>query len=284
MLSRLWIGLVAVVLVVGVIPAVSATSLAGPEPLPLPPLPYAYNALSPVVSETALRTHHTKHHQTYTDRTNAAFTEARRDPTLARIVDQGIEYTLTQLDKFPPALATQIRNQGGGYYNHAFFWRIMRSPREGNMPNPSSRLATAINQTFGSFENFKEQFSTSAIGVFGSGWSWLYLDPSDKKLYIMATPNQDTPISKGYVPLLTNDVWEHAYYLDYQSRRPDYVNSWWSLVNWPVVETAYDQAMRPSGPARPNETPSSPTLAGSVAAVVAASNEVHTEESATLVE
>ena len=191
----------------------------------LPPLPYAYDALAPVIDETTMTIHHTKHHQAYIDKLNAA---VAAEPSLA---GKTVEQLLANLPAIPEAVRAAVRNHGGGHANHTLFWTVMRAPREGNAP--TGTLAEAIAAKFGSVEKFQEQFGAAAAGQFGSGWAWLASGPDG--LEIMATPNQDTPVSQGKTPLLGLDVWEHAYYLNYQNRRPDYIKAWWQVVNWDEV-------------------------------------------------
>jgi Fe-Mn family superoxide dismutase len=191
----------------------------------LPPLPYASDALAPVIDEKTMTIHHTKHHQAYIDKLNAA---VAAEPSLA---GTSVEQLLADLPKIPEAVRTAVRNNGGGHANHTLFWTLMRPAREGNAP--AGELAEAITATFGSVQKFQELFGAAATGQFGSGWAWLVSGPEG--LQIMATPNQDSPISQGKSPLLGLDVWEHAYYLTYQNRRPDYVKAWWQVVNWDEV-------------------------------------------------
>ncbi|MFM8633483.1 MAG: superoxide dismutase [Planctomycetia bacterium] len=198
----------------------------------LPPLPYPTDALAPVIDERTMTIHHTKHHQTYLDKLNAA---VAAEPSLA---GKTVEQLLADLSAIPEAVRTAIRNHGGGHANHSLFWTVMRPPRDANAP--AGPLATAIASTFGSFEKFQETFSAAAAGQFGSGWAWLVKGPS--ALEVMATPNQDSPISQGKKPILGIDVWEHAYYLNYQNRRPDYIKAWWKLVNWDDVAKRFANA------------------------------------------
>jgi len=193
----------------------------------LPPLPYDYNALEPHIDEMTMRVHHDKHHATYTNNLNNAI----QGTDLAGLSIEDI------LRKGIAALPTAVRNNGGGFYNHSLFWRVM-GPRGGG--TPTGELAAAINQAFGSFDAFKEQFSKAAIGQFGSGWAWLVY--ANGRLEVYSTPNQDSPIMEGKAPLLTLDVWEHAYYLKYQNRRPDYVAAWWNVVNWDYVAELFAAA------------------------------------------
>jgi Fe-Mn family superoxide dismutase len=173
--------------------------------------------------------HHTKHHGGYVTKLNAAL---EKHPDWAA---KSIEDILASLNSVPEDVRTAVRNNGGGHANHALFWPLM-SPNAGG--EPSGELAQALSNTFGSFANFKDQFTSAAVGRFGSGWAWLVLDGSGK-LSIMSTPNQDNPISDGFKPVLGLDVWEHAYYLKYQNRRPDYIAAWWNVVNWNQVAETY---------------------------------------------
>ncbi len=198
-------------------------------PYELPPLPYDYNALEPHIDEQTMRIHHDKHHAAYINNVNKAL---EGQTALASL---SVEQLLASLDKVPDNIRTVVNNNGGGHANHTLFWQIM-SPQGGG--EPTGALAHAINTTFGSFAAFKEQFSAAATGRFGSGWAWLVVD-SAGKLSIMSTPNQDSPISQGLKPILGLDVWEHAYYLKYQNRRPDYIAAWWNVVNWPKVAELY---------------------------------------------
>ena len=189
----------------------------------VPPLPYDYNALEPHIDEQTMRIHHDKHHQAYVDNANKALdgTEWASKP---------VEEVLRNLDQVPEEKRTAGRNNAGGHANHTLFWQIM-SPSGGGQPGGD--LATAIDAAFGSFDSLKEKLSQAGITRFGSGWGWLVWDGSG--LAVMSTPNQDSPLSEGKTPILGVDVWEHAYYLNYQNRRPDYVAAWWNVVNWPEV-------------------------------------------------
>ncbi|MEM0963228.1 MAG: superoxide dismutase [Bacteroidota bacterium] len=197
----------------------------------LPPLPYDYNALEPVIDEQTMRIHHTKHHQGYTNKLNAAL-----DGT--EWADKPIEETLANLSALPEDKQTAVRNNGGGFLNHGIFWTLM-SPNGGGAP--TGELAAAIDDTFGSFGAFKEQFEAAAKGQFGSGWAWLGYG-AEEGLHIHGMPNQDSPALHGHAGILGIDVWEHAYYLHYQNRRPDYVSSWWDVVNWDEADRRYREA------------------------------------------
>jgi Fe-Mn family superoxide dismutase len=196
----------------------------------LPPLPYAYNALEPHIDEQTMRIHHDKHHQAYVNTLNTALESA---PDLQK---KTLEDLLSNLDAVPEAIRTTVRNHGGGHWNHTFFWEIMAP---GGSSEPIGTLATAIDNSFKGIAAFKEQFAKAAAGRFGSGWAWLTMDKNGA-LAIESTPNQDTPLMSGKIAVLGCDVWEHAYYLKYQNRRPDYVTAWWNVVNWTEVGKRYD--------------------------------------------
>jgi Fe-Mn family superoxide dismutase len=198
----------------------------------LPPLPYDYNALEPHIDEQTMRIHHDKHHGTYVTNVNNALAN---QPDLAALP---VEQLIQNLGRVPEDIRTTVRNNGGGHANHSFFWPIM-APNAGGQPGGA--LAEAITQTFGSFDAFKDQFSKAAAGRFGSGWAWLTMDGSGA-LRIESTPNQDSPLMEGRTPILGLDVWEHAYYLKYQNRRPEYIAAWWNVVNWPQVGKNYEAA------------------------------------------
>jgi Fe-Mn family superoxide dismutase len=188
----------------------------------LPSLPYAFDALEPHIDARTMEIHHGKHHAAYVNNLNAALD---KHPEL---FDLSIEELLRDLTKIPEAIRTAVRNNGGGHANHSFFWPLMSGSGGGA---PTGELASAISDTFGSFDAFKEKFGTAATTRFGSGWAWLSLD-GEGRLVVSSTANQDTPISDGLTPILGLDVWEHAYYLHYQNRRPDYVSAFWNVVNW----------------------------------------------------
>jgi Fe-Mn family superoxide dismutase len=190
----------------------------------LPTLAYAYDALEPYIDARTMEIHHTKHHQTYITNLNAA---VEKTPELQ---GKSLEQLLSDLNAVPEAVRTVVRNHGGGTYNHNLFWEIM-GPNAGGMP--SGALGQAIESSFGTFEAFKDEFTKSANGRFGSGWAWLV--KKGNGLSIVSTANQDSPLSDGLTPILGLDVWEHAYYLNYQNRRADYVNAWWNVVNWDAV-------------------------------------------------
>ena len=194
----------------------------------LPKLPYAYDALEPYIDAKTMEIHHTKHHQTYVTKLNEALA---KHPEIA---DQPLAELLRGIDKVPEDIRRAVQNHGGGHSNHSFFWTIM-GPKAGGLPK--GKLNDAIAKSFGDFGKFKEQFTAAAAGVFGSGWAWLVLDGKAPggKLAIITTPNQDSPLMKGQTPVLGLDVWEHAYYLKYQNKRPDYIEAWWNVVNWDAV-------------------------------------------------
>jgi Fe-Mn family superoxide dismutase len=198
----------------------------------LPSLPYPEDALEPHIDARTMSIHHDKHHAAYTNNLNSAL---EGQPDLA---GKSIEALLGDLNAVPEAIRTAVRNNGGGYANHNLFWEIM-GPGGGG--EPSGNLAAAIADAFGSFTAFKEQFAKAATTRFGSGWAWLYVG-QDGKLAIGSTPNQDTPLMEGNTPILGLDVWEHAYYLNYQNRRPDYIAAWWNVVNWDAVAQKYAAA------------------------------------------
>jgi len=198
-------------------------------PFELPPLPYPEDALEPYIDARTMSIHHDKHHAGYTNNLNNALAG---NPELA---SKSIVELLGDLDGLPASIQTAIRNNGGGYANHALFWRTMGP---GGSGQPSGDLATAIDVAFGSFDSFKEAFSKAGATRFGSGWAWLYVG-GDGNLAVTSTPNQDTPLMNGDTPILGLDVWEHAYYLNYQNRRPDYISSWWNVVNWDAVAENY---------------------------------------------
>jgi Fe-Mn family superoxide dismutase len=189
----------------------------------VPPLPYAYEALEPHIDKLTMEIHHDKHHQAYVDKVNAALAGTPLESA-------AIEDVLKDLSQVPEDKRTAVRNNGGGHYNHTLFWESM-SPNGGG--EPSGALADAIASAFGSFANFQAKVKETGVGQFGSGWSWLVQDGSG--LAVVGTPNQDNPISAGKTPLLGVDVWEHAYYLKYQNKRPDYIDAWWSTVDWGKV-------------------------------------------------
>jgi Fe-Mn family superoxide dismutase len=193
-------------------------------PFTLPSLPYAFGALEPHIDTQTMQIHHGKHHQTYVNNLNAAIEKA---PELA---NKTIEELMRGIDAAPESVRSAVRNNGGGHWNHSMFWQIM-GPNAGG--EPSGKVADAIKTAFGGFDKFKEQWSAAGVARFGSGWVWLLNDGG--KLSINSTPNQDNPLMEGKTPVLGLDVWEHAYYLRYQNRRPDYISAWWNVVNWDEV-------------------------------------------------
>lgn len=199
----------------------------------LPDLPYAFDALEPHIDARTMEIHHGKHHAGYTNNLNNAIKGTDLE-------GKSIKDILAQISKYPAA----VRNNAGGYFNHNLFWEIM-SPNGGGEPTPQMNITKAIERDFSSFAQFREQFNAAATTVFGSGWAWLCVDKNDK-LFICQTPNQDNPlmdvVSHDGTPILGLDVWEHAYYLNYQNRRPDYINSWWNVVNWQEVTQRYNDA------------------------------------------
>ncbi len=197
----------------------------------LPELPYAYDALEPHIDARTMEIHHTKHHQAYISKVNAAL--EGHDELAAK----SIEDLVSDLGAVPESIRTAVRNNGGGHANHSLFWTIM-SPNGGGAP--TGDLAQAIDGKFGSFENFQSEFSNAAATRFGSGWAWLSVDGG--QLLVESTPNQDTPLSEGRTPILGLDVWEHAYYLHYQNRRPDYISAFWNVVDWDAVAGRFNAA------------------------------------------
>jgi Fe-Mn family superoxide dismutase len=196
----------------------------------VPPLPYDYAALEPTIDEQTMRLHHDKHHQAYVDKANGALEGTEW-------ADKPIEEVVANLDSLPDDIRGPVRNNGGGHLNHSNFWEAM-SPDGGG--EPSGDLGDAINAAFGSFDAFKEKFEAAGANQFGSGWAWLVLDGGELK--VTSTANQDNPITGGATPLVGNDVWEHAYYLKYNNRRPEYLKAWWNVVNWDKVAERYAAA------------------------------------------
>ena len=199
-------------------------------PWEVPPLPYDYAALEPHIDEQTMRLHHDKHHQAYVDKVNDALSGTDWD-------GKPIEEVIRNLDQVPEDKRTAVRNNGGGHLNHSLVWESM-SPDGGGAPDGD--LASAIDDAFGSFDAFKEKFEAAGVGQFGSGWAWLVLDGGS--LAVTSTPNQDNPVTGGQTPLVGNDVWEHAYYLKYQNKRPDYLKAWWNVVDWGKVAERYAAA------------------------------------------
>lgn len=196
----------------------------------LPELPYAYDALAPHIDKETMEIHHTKHHNTYITNVNNAL-EGHAD-----LAAKSVEELISDLNAVPEDIRTAVRNNGGGHANHSLFWTLL-SPNGGGAP--TGTLAEAIDKKFGSLDKFKEEFANAAKTRFGSGWAWLVLDNGE--LSIMSTPNQDSPLMEGKTPLLGLDVWEHAYYLNYQNRRPDYISAFWNVVNWDEVQKHYTE-------------------------------------------
>lgn len=197
----------------------------------LPPLPYDYNALEPYIDTQTMQIHHDRHHGAYVTNLNNAI---QGSP----VADWPLEKLIANLNEVPENIRTAVRNNGGGHINHTMFWQIMK-PNGGGAP--SGALADAINQTFGSFDQFKAAFNDAGVKRFGSGWAWLVLDRSGK-LQVVSTANQDNPLTEGLYPVMGNDVWEHAYYLKYQNKRPDYLAAWWNVVNWDEIANRYQKA------------------------------------------
>ncbi|EJV52576.1 superoxide dismutase [Mn] 1 [Bacillus toyonensis] len=197
----------------------------------LPNLPYAYDALEPHFDKETMNIHHTKHHNTYITNLNAALEDH------AELADKSVEELVANLNEVPEAIRTAVRNNGGGHANHTFFWTIL-SPNGGGQP--VGELATAIEAKFGSFDAFKEEFAKAGATRFGSGWAWLVVNNGE--LEVTSTPNQDSPLTEGKTPVIGLDVWEHAYYLNYQNRRPDYIGAFWNVVDWNAAEKRYQEA------------------------------------------
>jgi superoxide dismutase, Fe-Mn family len=194
----------------------------------VPDLPYSYDALEPHIDEATMKVHHDKHHQAYVDKANGALEGTEWE-------DKPIEEVLKNLDSLPDDKKGVVRNNGGGHANHTFFWQIM-SPDGGG--EPSGSLGDAINDAFGSFDEFKEKLKAAGVGQFGSGWAWLVKEGDG--VAITSTPNQDTPVMEGKTPIIGVDVWEHAYYLKYQNKRPDYLEAWFNVVNWDEAQKRFD--------------------------------------------
>lgn len=216
----------------------------------LPNLPYAVDALEPSIDARTMSIHHGKHHQGYVNKLNAAIENHQG------LGDKNPLELLTELDALPESIRTAVRNNGGGHANHTLFWTVMGSDGTGS-PASSSPLAADIESSFGSFDELKKQFSSAAATVFGSGWAWLCVG-SDGKLLVTKTPNQDNPLwTEGVIPILGLDVWEHAYYLEYQNRRPDYIEAWWKVVDWSRVDGYLAMAKTSGGVVSPSEWASS---------------------------
>lgn len=202
-------------------------------PYKVPDLGYPYDALEPHIDTLTMQIHHDKHHNAYVENLNKALAEA--DPKFQKLT---LEELLTSLDQLPEKIRTAVHNNAGGHYNHSLFWLTLKKNEGGK---PTGELATAIDKTFSGFDEFKKKLSETSTKVFGSGWGWLVLN--GKELEITSTPNQDSPISKRQVPLLGIDVWEHSYYLKHQNRRPQYIEAFWSVVNWDFVDKRYKAAV-----------------------------------------
>jgi Fe-Mn family superoxide dismutase len=202
----------------------------GRMPFELPPLPYAFNALEPHIDATTMEIHHDRHHKAYVDNANAALAGTAWE-------NSTVEEVLTSLDQIPENIRGAVRNNAGGHYNHSLFWEIM-GPDGGGAPGGA--LGAAIDSAFGSLDDLKAKVNDAGVKRFGSGWTWLVV--SGGALEVMSTPNQDTPLSEGKAPILGIDVWEHAYYLEYQNKRPVYLEAWWNVVNWDAVAARYDAA------------------------------------------
>jgi Fe-Mn family superoxide dismutase len=198
----------------------------------LPPLPYDYSALEPHIDAQTMQIHHGKHHQAYITNLNNALKDH------ADLQGKTVEQLITNLDSVPESIRTAVRNNGGGHYNHSLFWQVM-GPNAGG--EPTGPVADAINAELGGYAAFKEAFTKAGLTRFGSGWAWLAVG-KDGKLAVSSSPNQDSPLMEGATPILGNDVWEHAYYLNYQNRRPDYLAAWFNLINWAEVNRRYQAA------------------------------------------
>ena len=200
----------------------------------LPPVPYSYDSLEPHIDARTMEIHHTKHHQTYTDKLNAALEKCPPE-----LQEKDIVEILSNIDQVPADQKSAVNFNGGGFDNHRIFWNNMK-PSGGGEPGGS--IADAIKTSFGSFGDFKEKFSATTAVIQGSGWGWLVYNPSTKKVEYKSMPNQTSPRTEGVIPLLGCDVWEHAYYLKYQNKRPDYIAAWWNVINWDDVSARFDEA------------------------------------------
>ncbi|WP_432353802.1 superoxide dismutase [Sporosarcina sp. A2] len=200
----------------------------------LPALSYGFDALEPVIDQQTMEIHHGKHHQTYVNNLNAALEGHEA------LSDKSLEELLTNIDTLPVSIQTAVRNNGGGHLNHSLFWEILTTPCENNLP--TGDLAAAIDKKFGSFEKFQDEFTKAGTGRFGSGWAWLVVN-KEKQVEVTSTPNQDNPIMVGETAILGLDVWEHAYYLAYQNRRPEYISNFFKVVNWDIVSSKYAAAL-----------------------------------------
>jgi superoxide dismutase, Fe-Mn family len=210
----------------------SVSPSAALEAIQLPPLPYDYAALAPAIDAETMQLHHDKHHAGYVTKLNEALSQ------YPELQTQLLVALLQDLNRVPEAIRKTVQNNGGGHLNHTMFWQIM-APNSGG--TPTGAIATAIQTTFGSFDNFKQQFEQAGTKHFGSGWVWLVLT-SQRQLQIITTANQDSPLMQGVYPILGNDLWEHAYYLSYRNRRPEYLSQWWTVVNWAEVDRRFSQA------------------------------------------
>jgi len=228
--------------------AIVANCVQSQTELILPPLPYAYNAIEPVLSEHLMRLHHDKHHQAYTTKTNAALkaivADEKSSQQLKDLAKQPIEFILTHLQHLPEQYHLALRHNGGGYINHKLFFSMLQKPTATAEENkPTGPLLEAIEKHFGSFDKFKEMFTTASVNLFGSGWVWLYIDAQTKQLVLNFTANQDNPImfDRNHAVLLGIDLWEHAYYPVYENRRNEYVDKFWRIINWPFVAQLYTE-------------------------------------------
>ena len=204
----------------------------------LPPLPYDYTALEPFIDEKTMHLHHDMHHAAYVKNLNAAL---EKHPELA---SKSAEELITNLNAVPEDIRGAVRNNGGGHVNHTMFWQIMK-PKGGG--DPTAKIAEAIKKSFGDFKAFQEKFNDAGVKQFGSGWVWLAGKPTGE-VQILSTPNQDSPISQGLYPIFGNDVWEHAYYLKYNNRRPEYLQAWWNVVNWDEINKRYETSQKKNTP------------------------------------
>lgn len=202
----------------------------------LPPLPYAYEALEPFIDKETMHLHHDKHHQAYITNVNAAL---EKHPDFG---GKNVDDLLRDLNSIPEDIRTTVRNNGGGHSNHSMFWTIMAPPKSGGGGAPTGAIADQIKKDFDDFEALKKTFNETTAKQFGSGWGWLVMQGG--KLKVITTANQDSPLSQGLYPILGNDVWEHAYYLKYQNRRPDYLAAWWNVVNWAEVNKRFEKARK----------------------------------------
>ncbi|PIR58781.1 MAG: superoxide dismutase [Candidatus Pacebacteria bacterium CG10_big_fil_rev_8_21_14_0_10_56_10] len=200
----------------------------------LPQLEYDYDALEPHIDAQTMEIHHSKHHQGYVNKLNTALEDQ------PELLDRSIEELLAELSSVPEAVRTAVRNHGGGHANHSLFWQVL-SPNGGGQPE--GELATAIDGSFGSFDDFRTEFSSTAGAQFGSGWGWLVVNQTGE-LEVTSTPNQDSPLSAGTTPIIGVDVWEHAYYLKYQNKRPEYLEAIWNVIDWPTVSNLFTAAIR----------------------------------------